>query len=210
MTAAMPSSTPPFSIGILSMLVLIFLASLAVFFVLVHRWTHGVRRHALREWARRTGFRAAIEGFPTIVGPVIAHAPLVNEQFVGGPVTILRLQTTGGAWHILVRKLETPWPATGVRPVANTSSLLDLYALASFPSLTTGERFIVYGTDSSAARALAKSSLAALLPKDIGLMIAQQEMLLDFTTRPFDEIEFNRMIALADQLVAHLPAVGNA
>jgi hypothetical protein len=207
----MPPTGPPFSIGILSMLVLIFLASLTVFFVLVYRWTRGVRRLALREWARRSGFRAVTGSFPPVVGPVIASAPPMNEQFTNGSVTILRLQTAGGAaWHVLVRQLETTWPATGVRPVANPSSVLDLYALASFPSLTTGERFIVYGTDSSAAKSLAKSSLAALLPKDIGLMIAQQEMLLDFTTRPFDEIEFNRMISLADHLVAHLPAVGKS
>ncbi|HEV7298793.1 MAG TPA: hypothetical protein VGN72_05460 [Tepidisphaeraceae bacterium] len=196
-----------FSIVVLLTLVVIALTSLGVFFVLVHRWTHGKRRYALREWARRHDFHAVEGTFPAIVNPVIATAPQGSEQFSNGRSTVLRLYTDNAAWHVLVRRMETPWPTTGVRPVANTTSVLDLYSLASFPSLTTGERFIVYGTDSAAARSLASSSLRALLPPDIGVLLAGQDMMVDFTARPFDEIEFDRMIALADQLVAHLPAV---
>jgi hypothetical protein len=32
-------------------------------------------------------------------------------------------------------------------------------------------------------------------------------MVLDFSRRPFDTIEFDRMLGLADHLTAHLPAV---
>jgi hypothetical protein len=204
----MPPEPPSFSIGILLTLVLILLTSLGVFFVLVHRWTAGSRGYALREWSKRNGFRTVPEDdFPPIVGPVIATPPHRCEQFTNGRITILRLHTETGAWNVLVCRLETPWPTTGVRPVANPSSVLDLYSLASFPSLTTGERFVVYGTESIAAKALAASSMRALLPADIGVLLSNQDMMLDFTVRPFDEIEFDRMIALADQLVAHLPAV---
>ena len=203
----MPLEMPQFSITILLTLVVIFLASLTVFNVQVYRWTTFSRRFAIREWSKRADFRPVTGTHPAIVGPVIAIAPLANDQFTNGRTTILRLRTQSGAWNVLVRRLETPWPTTGVRPVANPSSVLDLYSLASFPTLTTGERFVVYGTDSGAARSLAASSLRALLPADIGLMFAEHEMMLDFTSRPFDDIEFNRMIVLADQLVAHLPAV---
>jgi hypothetical protein len=205
----MPLEPPSFSVGIFLTLVLILLTSLGVFFVLVHRWTAGSRRYALREWCKRHGFRTVpAGGFPPIVGPVIATPPLRSEQFTDGRMTLLRLHTETGVWNVLACRLETPWPTTGVRPVANPSSVLDLYSLASFPSLTTGERFVVYGTDSIAAKSLASSSLRALLPPDIGVLLAGQDMMLDFTARPFDEIEFDRMTALAYQLVAHLPAVG--
>lgn len=203
----MPPPTPEFSITVLLTLVAIFLVSLAVFYVQVYRWTTFSRRITVREWAKRFEFRPVMGTFPPIVGPVIAMSPLVNDQFTNDRTTILRLRTQTGTWNVLVRRLETPWPTTGVRPVANASSVLDLYSLASFPTLTTGERFVVYGTDSAAAKSLAASSLRALLPPDIGLLFADQEMMLDFTSRPFDDIEFNRMIALAEQLVAHLPAV---
>jgi hypothetical protein len=211
----MPTTNPQpvlipetFSVAVLLTLVTILLISLAVFFGLVKRWTVGARSYAMREWSRRTGFRATAGKFPPIVSPIIAEAPVAGEQYTNGPTTVLRLHTAaGGRWNVLVRRLETPWPTTGVRPVANVSSVLDLYSLASFPSLTTGERFVVYGTDGAAARSLANSSMAALLPADIGVLLAERDMMLDFTARPFDEIEISRMIALADQLVAHLPAV---
>ncbi len=205
-TTTQPIET--FSLGVLVTLVTILLVSMAVFFGLVHRWTVGSRAYAMREWSKRAGFSTKTGSFPPIVSPIIATTPTPGEQYTNGSTTVLRLHTeAGGSWNVLVRRLETPWPTTGVRPVANVSSVLDLYSLASFPTLTTGERFVVYGTDGAAARSLASSSLAALLPADIGLLLADQDMMLDFTARPFDEIEISRMIAVVDQLVAHLPAV---
>jgi hypothetical protein len=73
--------------------------------------------------------------------------------------------------------------------------------------LGAGERYLVVGVDKSAARVLARSSIRGLLPADVGLLLHGRELLLDFSTRRFDEIEFGRMIALADQLVANLPAI---
>lgn len=121
--------------------------------------------------------------------------------------------STAGApsqWNILIRRLETDWPATGVRPTHASSSLLDLFPLTSFPRLGNSERFVVYGTASGAARTLATSSVRALLPPDVGLLLHGQYVVLDFTSRPFDTIEFNRMIAVADQIVAHLPLLSMA
>ncbi len=123
------------------------------------------RRYALREGQRRqrAEFKPLQGSFPGIVGPVIAMSPLVNDQFTNGRMTILRLRVD--------RYVERSDQQTGdpvaddgsARPVANASSVLDLYSLASFPTLTTGERFVVYGTDSAAAKALAGSSLRALV-----------------------------------------------
>jgi hypothetical protein len=69
------------------------------------------------------------------------------------------------------------------------------------------DRFIVFGTDSAAARALSKSHARALLPPDVGLLLHGRHVVLDFSTRPFDGIELGRMVALAEQLVQHLPVV---
>jgi hypothetical protein len=47
-----------------------------------------------------------------------------------------------------------------------------------------------FGQDPVAARRLAASSLRTLLPKDVGLLLSGKHLLLDFSTRPFDTIEF--------------------
>ena len=62
------------------------------------------------------------------------------------------------------------------------------------------------GTDSAAARVVSKSMLRSLLPADLGLLLHGRRLVLDFSDRPFDAIEFGRMLALADQLVTRMPA----
>ena len=109
-------------------------------------------------------------------------------------------------WNVLVRNLDADWRPTGLRPVAATASVLDLFSLSSFPTMGT-ERFIAYGTDSAAARAVTRSMLRSLLPPDVGLLLHGGQMVVDFSARPFDAIELSRMVALADQLATHLPAV---
>jgi len=47
--------------------------------------------------------------------------------------------------------------------------------------------------------------LRSLLPPDVGLLLHGRHLVLDFSDRPFDAIEFGRMLALADQLAARLP-----
>jgi hypothetical protein len=108
-------------------------------------------------------------------------------------------------WHVMVRKIESRWPPTGLRPRANPSSVLDLFPMSSFPSMAPPERFVIFGTDSPAARRLAKSSLLALLPPDIGLLLHGSTLILDFTARPFDAIELSRLCSLVEQLLAYLP-----
>jgi hypothetical protein len=120
--------------------------------------------------------------------------------------------TPGGAeamrqsyWHVLVRRIESDWPTTALRPTGAQASLVDLYSLSSFPLMGQTQRFVVFGTDSAPARRVSKSSLRTLLPPDIPLLLHGRYLLLDFSSRPFDPIEFDRMTALADQLAQHLP-----
>ena len=41
---------------------------------------------------------------------------------------------------MLLRQIETRWPPTGLRPRANSSSLIDLLAVSSFPSMAPSAR----------------------------------------------------------------------
>jgi hypothetical protein len=113
--------------------------------------------------------------------------------------------TLPARWHAIIMKLDGEWPPTGLRPAHAPASLLDFFSLSSFPLLGLGQRFVVFGTDSAAARRLSKSSARALLPPDVGLLLHGSLALLDFSSRPFDPIEFGRMLALANQVIAKLP-----
>src|SRR5206468_45820 len=126
-----------------------------------------------------------------------------------GTAPALNVERAPATCHVLVRPVESNWPPTALRPTssADEQTLLDNFGLASFPSMIASERFVIFGADSAAARTLSKSSLPALLPPDVGLLLHGQRMVLDFTRRPFDTIEFDRMLALADHLTAHLPAL---
>jgi len=106
-----------------------------------------------------------------------------------------------------VRTLESAaWTPTGLRPVITKASVLDLFSLSSFPGMGEVERFVIFGVDSAPARILSRSEARALLPPDVGLLLAGNHLVLDFSNRPFDPIELGRMAALAEQLVTRLPA----
>ncbi len=66
------------------------------------------------------------------------------------------------------------------------------------------QRFMIFGRDAHAAKTLAESTIPALLPADIALVLDGNHLILDFTARPFDEIEFERLIRLSDQLIPRL------
>ena len=145
-----------------------------------------------------------------------AAPPAVAAPATGGaaPPSVAAVPTVPPArqvvvWNALVRQIEPQWRPTGLRPAHAAASLLDLFSLSSFPTLGATDRFVAYGTDSAAARAVSKSMLRSLLPADVGLLLHGRHLVLDFSTRPFDAIELSRMIALADQLAAHLPPPQN-
>ena len=161
--------------------------------------------------------------------------PLVRMQLARGPTTLVQLEAgeltrqvpagagagagTGAAeasvvetrstatWNVLIRQLESSWRPTGLRPTHAAASVLDLFSLSSFPAMGSTERFVAFGSDSAAARALSKSMARSLLPADVGLLLHGRNLVLDFSTRPFDTIEFSRMLALSDQLASRLPSV---
>lgn len=194
---------------ILLAILLVLAASGAVTWALIARWTSRRRWVALSDWTRANGFRLhrpdRIELTPAVRS---ASRPLQGVlSLTRGNTNIIQADSDDRRWNLLARRITAPWPGTALRPVAQQHSIVDLFALESFPVLGAGERFLVCGQDKPSARILARSSIRGLLPKDIGLLLHGRELLLDFSSRPFDEIEFGRMIALADQLVANLPSL---
>ena len=206
-----------FSWVVLLTLALILAVSVVVFVWQVRRWTTHRGWRELLDWSRERGFtlsrpeKTAGEPFDRIVGARV----LTQLESGGSRAMQLRIVPEGGAeacnaeatrWHVLVRQIASPpWPSTGLRPATAPASLLDLFSLSSYPRMGDVARFIVFGTDSQAARILSKSEARALLPPDVGLLFHGQHLVLDFSSRPFDGIELGRMVALADQLVQHLP-----
>jgi hypothetical protein len=221
----------PFSPIVLLTLLGVLVISYGMFWLLSQRattWRHWV---AMSEWAREAGFRLQRPDFvlPTMVaglpGPD-GGLPQIRLAATSDTTLIIQFQTSpmrsdvtappaplfpsgrNEIWQLIVRQIETDWKATGLRPAAAGVSMIDLFSLTPFPGLGDPDRLLVCGTDPSAARALAESFVVALLPPDVGLLLHGRQIALDFSSRPFDVIEFNRMRALMDQIAAHLPVLG--
>ena len=213
-TAPYVPPTPDFSWLVLLKLLLLLGVSVAVFAWQVRRWTTHRGWRALLDWSRERGFRLSRPDRPAGEPFDRLREARVTTVLESGPTSAMQLVASSDAapnqpvrWHVLVRDLPSAWPPTGLRPTHAPSSLLDQFSLSSYPRMGESERFIIFGTDSHAARVLSKGQARALLPPDIGLLLHGRHMVLDFSTRPFDGIELGRMVALADQLVQHLPVV---
>jgi hypothetical protein len=208
----------PISPWIVLTLVLIVAASSSVFWILVRRWTTHRYWHLLAAWAGARRFRLT-RGDGERPAPLEQWAsvnPRVELLLAGSGTHIMEVLTDAipglprdqvARWRVLVREIEHAWPPTALRPVMHAASVVDLFSLSSYPSLAATDRFVVFGSDARAARVLSSSMARALLPPDVALVISGQHLLLDFSSRAFDPIEFDRMLALAEQLAAHLPAV---
>jgi len=201
--------------AVLLTLALILGASLWVFATLVRRETRRRRLVALAHWARSHGMRLHGAGgeAPAVLKP---FNPKIRRTLSGRGITLAQIETADTAatvptskrrWNLILRDLSGAWPATALRPTAHDLSLVDLFSLSSYPSLMPSERFMVFGAEARAAKALAESTAPALLPPDLGLIVSGHCLILDFSSRHFDEIEFGRLIDLAEQLAPRL-AVG--
>src|SRR2546421_4165153 len=203
-------------VGVFLALVMIIGASSGIFWLLVRRWT--TQRHwvALGDWADENRF--TLRGEERAVGPEILKsftqpAPKVLVSVNDADTGIVQIEgrapkgkgTQAVRWNLLVRKLERAWPTTGFRPASSGRSILDYFQLDEMRAMAPTERFVLYGAEARAARALGKSSVAALLPADVGLLLVGENLVLDFSARPFDPLELQRVDALAEQIVLHLP-----
>lgn len=203
-------------LGVFASLALIIGASSGIFWLLIRRWT--TQRHwlALQDWADENRFK--LHGEKGAVGPEVLRsitqpAPKILVSLNDVDTGIVQIEAEGPRgsgmtqvrWNLLVRKLERAWPTTGFRPASSGRSILDYFPLNEMRAMAPTERFVLYGAEARTARALGKSSVAALLPPDVGLLLVERNLVLDFSGRPFDPLELERVDALAEQIVGHLP-----
>lgn len=205
------SRMPPkaeFSWMIFFVMAVIFLGSIGMFFSLVRRWTLNRHWTALQAWARDHGFRHERNDRPA--PPPLDDLHLIPQLIVSsGPITLIDFSALSSEdqtpIRVLHRQLEWPLAPGGLRPMSANVSLIDRFDnLQPFPLITSNERFLAFGIDSLAARRVA-DAMRTLLPADLGLLIHHRSMIIEFSARHFDATEFDRMIALSDQLIAHLP-----
>ncbi|HEX2973958.1 MAG TPA: hypothetical protein VHP11_16620 [Tepidisphaeraceae bacterium] len=203
-------------IAVLFILLAILIASIAIFWFLVRRWTAQQHWLALSDWAEANNFK--LHGESRAIAPDILHRlgptpPRVLVSLHDPDTAILQIETAPTApgaqpprWNLLIRKLAAhTWPLTILRPAAHVHSLLDFFPLNTLQAMVPGERFIQYAERNLAGQMLSQSTVRALLPPDIGLVLVEDDLLLDFSTRPFDPLELQRIDALAEQIVARLP-----
>jgi hypothetical protein len=207
----MTPQPPRFSWLIFGTLWVILGASLTMFYLLVRRWTTQRQWVSLAEWARQRQFRfksTAASELPTALESLREHDVKIRLHVGNDDVFAMQLSTSPpegriepNVWNVLVRRCPAPCAApAALRPANAPASALDLLGLSQFPAHAIGHRFTVLSTSHSTARTLAEGAGRTLMPPDIGLLRAQGWIVLDFSTRPFDPIELDRMIALATQL----------
>ena len=200
---------------VLMILFLILGACLAVFVTLVRRETRHRRVVALSQWARSRDLHVAGSDIEVPeLASLSQFKPKVQAAIRGGNITLVQIETpeitlaagavSAKSWNLIFRKLEATWRTTALRPAEHSVSVVDLFSLSSYPSLMQSTRFMIFGAESRAAQLLAESSAPALLPADIGLILYGAHLILDFSGRPFDEIEFDRLIDLTTQLAPRL------
>jgi hypothetical protein len=199
-----PSSA--FSWLTLAILIGMLLASFAMFTLLERRWTTQRRWVALREWARVRMMKVSRSAStPAALSMLLPAQPWVRLKIGDEQVTYLQLETlqpqTHG-WHLLIARCG-PWRGSpaALRPVKVATSLVDLLNLPRIPTTVGHERFTLFSDQTRSGRALLVSHARSLIPPDIGLLRVDHWFVLDFSSRPFDPIELDRMLALAKQLV---------
>jgi hypothetical protein len=63
---------------------------------------------------------------------------------------------------------------------------------------------MVFGSESRCASAMVASGVLSRLPPEVGLLLHHRHLILDFSARHYDEIEFSRMMELVGELLALL------
>ncbi len=160
------------------------------------------------EWSVNRRFKRARAGPITIEAlDDIDQTLRVVERYRtrDGTRSILKLHSldssgTVRTWHLMLQETDAFSTPIGLRPNGASVSLIDLMNLPLLPRLSNESRFAVYALRATDARELAASPARALLPPDIGLIRSADQVILDFTARPFDPTEFDRMLAVADQV----------
>ena len=153
-----------------------------------------------RKWPRRTSI-SRVRPRPDVIRRVAGG--LVRRGGCGGDFAPRRLACADPPGR---RGLEADRPSARRR---GGQRRWILFSLCSFPRL--GDAGAVRGLRHRLRRRPrgGESFARALLPHDVGLLLHGRFLVLDFSDRPFDTIEFNRMLALADQVAGYVGMLNN-
>jgi hypothetical protein len=202
----------PFSPVIFLVLLAIAAATLGMTWLLSLRWTRYRRLYQLKEWcsARRLRLVREKSKFPPLPPPLDrVDEPLRVRWMIRDDdnkpeddrVTLVRAQTNTSTYNLLLlRRSGQVWPVTGLRPTVRSDTIVDQMKLFSYPSSMGVDRFTLMGEHPGFARKLNESAARGLLPPDIALVVGGDHLLLDFSDRPFDQLEFDRMLMLGRQI----------
>lgn len=194
---------------LLALLALIVAASSAVFWFSILRETRHRARRRMEDWAERQRFTWMNNEFG--VPRPLDRLRAVSMQLIMGVYNrntrLIHVRTppadateTAGHWNLAIRQVASASPPVGLRAKDANRSFLDFFELEHAPSVSKSDRFTLIGDDLLASRKLADGSGRALLPADLSLLRVDEYVVIDFSARPFDEIELGRMMALIDQL----------
>ncbi|MFT3785532.1 MAG: hypothetical protein QM770_05135 [Tepidisphaeraceae bacterium] len=185
-------------------------ASVVVFWLHVHRDTSRRAKVVLAEYADRLNMdRIDVDdhSLPPPLASVAGVKLVALAGFKDSSTHILRLRSDvpgqpSQEWNLLVRQVPTSSSPVGLRPTDAPRSVLDLYQMKPCPWQPVGQRFTIVGDDIIASAKIAEGSGRALLPPDLSLLRHGPTLVIDFSTRPFDEVSIDRVRALADQLAS--------
>ncbi len=190
-------------------------ASTFIYWVLVRRWTVGRRWANLSEWAASNEFHLSREEEPPLP-EALAFLPqpkmllcLSSEKTLiaqvqtasspgQDPITACPLESAGVQDRVRLA-------ARGPAPVEAFDDRAGFSARGRPARVDAGRAVHRVWAAAPGLRELGNSAVRAPLPPDLALLLAEGWLVLDFSTRPFDPLEFQRMCRPAQQLVAHLP-----
>jgi hypothetical protein len=207
-------------VSILLMLLCVLLISTVIFWILVRQSTVYHHWSELSQWADEHRMRLRGKDEAQLPAPLanLHNASLVPViSLTDKTVTFIEMRWKKDEAdqsehlvrsHAAVCEISTHWLGAALQPAKQDAGLSDLFALKRFPSMIASDRFVPLGADSAMARRLALSKIPALLPPDVALVLQGQNLILDFSNRPFDAIELTRLSTLVEQLVGELPAPG--
>jgi len=183
-------------------------SSSIVLLEVVRRQTRQRVRYRLLDWAKAYSMRCVafdpkharvpspLDTLPVIQGGLKILTHFTNDH----GLHLVRFNYADAVWHLLIMRRETDHPDVGLRPTEAPRSICDLFNLTPAPRQLPGVRFTVMGDDWIATRDLAQGMARGLLPGDLSLIRTQRHLLIDFTSRPYDELELTRMKTLALQM----------
>lgn len=196
---------------LLALLGLIVLASSVVFALGILRETRHRARRRLDDWSERQHFTwmnvefgvpRPLDRLTDVSMQLVMGLYNRNTRLIHVRTPTNRPDEVAGHWNLAIRQVSSPSPPVGLRPKARERTFLDFFRLEHAPSLAKNDRFTLVGDDLLASRKMADGSGRALLPADLSLLRIDDYLVIDFSARPFDEIELGRMLALLDQLAS--------